>query len=331
VIWVFRCNLARVNPRTVRWQAGVSFLLLCLTAGVVGPRPVFWLAGLALLFVLSFNVRYSWELGKRGRSERRMTGDRWVARFLAAGLLLPLLIALLLFGVGYNPEVRVWDFTVNETASLVIGVAVLFVLIICSSVVDWYYVRPRIDGVLREPPCRSSGSADWKITTRWWYVHRGVATLAYFGFALLVSFVVMIMLVREHPAAAGVIGGVGGIISLLLIFAGNYRAQFPSVGQFILSPAFCLGDDLTYENSRGRDGRGFVLHVAIPVVKLVPLDNCGLPTTGTPFVERKNSDLGEADLDARPTIACAGTCARLNPECVTRHQRLDQRRRLVIL
>lgn len=304
--------------------------LLLLTAAVVGPQPVFWLAGLAVIWVLALNFLYALQLGDRGRCERRTHGDRWVARFLAVGLVLPLLVAVALFVLEYNPQVRAWDFTVNETASIVIGAATLFVLIICSSAVDWYYVRPRIDGVLRDPPCRSGGKANWKSPTRWWYVHRAAATLAYFGFALLVAVVVMIMLVREHPAFAGVIGGAGGLASLLLIFAGNYRAQLPSVGQFILSPAFCLGDDLTYENGRIRDGRGFVLHVAVPVVKLVPLDEHGRPTTGTPFVERKNSDLSEAELNSRPTTACAVACAGLNPECVAGRERSDQRRHWLV-
>lgn len=305
--------------------------LLLLTAGLVGPRPVFWLAGLAVIWVLAFNLGYAYELGDRGRSARRMAGDRWVARFLGVGLVIPLLVAMVLFALRYNPQVRIWDFTVNETASILIGAAALFVLIICSSVVDWYYVRPRIDGVVREPPCRSAGEENWKWPTRWWYVHRTAATLAYFGFALLVALVVMLMLVREHPAAAGVIGGAGGLASLFLIFAGDYRAQLPSVGRFILSPAFSLGDDLTYENGRLKDGRGFVLHVAIPVVKLVPLDKHGLPSTGTRFVEPKNSDLGEAELKSRPMTACAVACAGLNPECVLGQERSDRRRHWLVV
>jgi hypothetical protein len=138
----------------------------------------------------------------------------------------------------------------------------------------------------------------------------------------------MLMLVREHPAAAGVIGGVGGIAGLLLIFAGNYRAQLPTVAQFVLSPAYCLGDDLTYEAGKW-EGRGFVLHVAVPVTKLVPLDEKGQPGA-TPYVERKNSDLNEADLTSRHTTACASTCAHLNPQCVAELPRFDKRRHLLI-
>lgn len=321
-----------MNPRTIRWQAGVIFCLLLLTDLVVGPSPVLWLGGLGLAWVLGLNVRYAYELGDQGRPERRVIGDRWVARFCGFGLLLPLLIALVSLLFGFNPQVHVWDFTVNETATIVIAAALLFVIIICSSAVDWYYIRPRIDGVIREPPCRSSGSVDWKSPTRWWYVHRGFATLAYFGFALAVAFVVMVMLVREHPAAAGVIGGVGGIASVLLLFAGNYREQlFSAVGKFVLSPPFCLGDDLSYSGGRIVAGRGYVLHVAIPVTKLVPLDDHGMPSTEVRFFEPRNSDLDEAELRSRPTVACAAGCAHLNAECVFGLKRLDRRRHLVVV
>jgi hypothetical protein len=320
-----------VNPRTIRWQAGVSFGLLLLTALVVGPWPVFWLAGSALLWVIFFNARYAYELGARGRSERRMIGDRWVARFLALGLLAPLLVAVALDLFGWNPHVTVLDFDANEIAAIVISAALLFILIICSSTVDWYYIRPRIDGVFGTPPCRSSGSINWKTPTRMWYLHRAVALSAYFGFALAFAVVVMLMLVREDPAAASVIGGVGGIAGILLIFAGDYREElFSTTGKFVLSPAYCLGDDLSWRNGRIRDGRGYVLHVAVPVAKLVPLDDDGMPC-GPPFIERKNSDLKESELESRPTVACAEGCAHLNPECVIGSKLLDQRRRLAVI
>lgn len=258
-----------------------------------------------------------------------MYGDRWVVRYVGFGLLLPLLIALGLQLAGYNQDFRVWDFTVNETSSLLISLATLFVLIISSSLIDWYYIRSRIDGVVCEPPCRSSGSDTWKGPTRWWYLHRGLATLAYLAFALVVALVLMLMLAREHPAAAAVLGGVGGIASLLLIFAGSYRAQIPTVAQFVLSPAYCLGDDLSYEAYKW-GGRGFVLHVAVPVTKLVPLGEDGLPT-GATFVEPKNSDLNESDLTSLKTVACTTKCAKLNPQCVAEASRQDQRRHRLII
>lgn len=307
----------------------MNAVLLLATGLVVAPAAALVLAGLVLIWAMALNVGYAYSLGDRGRSDRRMHGDRWVARYIVLGLLGPLAVAVGLLIAGYDQNVQVWDFNVNETSALLVSPTVLFALIISSSVIDWYYIRPRIDGVVCSPPCRSSGSDTWKNPTRLWYLHRGLATLAYMGFAVAVALVLMLMLVREHPAAAAVIGGVGGIASLLLIFAGNYRSQLPTVAQFVLSPAYCLGDDLRYEAHKW-GGRGFVLHVAVPVTKLVPLNDEGLPT-GTPFVERRNSDLGEADLASRETQTCAERCAELNPQCTAESLRGDRRRHYLVV
>lgn len=302
--------------------------LLLAVALLVAPSTGLVLAGAALLTALGLNAAYARSLGKRGRPRRRITGDTWVGRHVAVMSVLPMIVASVLILSNYNADVRIWDFTVDETAALVVAPAMLFTLIVLSSLIDWYYIRPRIDGVVCAPPCRSSGSDTWKRPTRRWFLHRGLATVAYILFALVVALVVMIMLVREHPAVAGVIGGVGGIASLLLIFAGDYRAQLPTVAKWALSPAYCLGDDLTYKGYR-TGGRGFVLHVAVPVTKLVPLDDTGMRTE-VPFVERKNTDLADAELIPRETVACEEECAKLNPECVLRARRYNARKRLFI-
>lgn len=319
-----------MNPRTIRWQSGVTLPLLLLAAFVGGPALVLWLAGLPLIAALGFNVLYAHRVGSRGRPERRITGDRWVARYAAAGFGLPMLAAIGLLVSGYAATVRLWDFSAAETAALGGDLGGLFAAILLSSLFDWYYVRPRIDGIVGEPPCRSSGSDVWKRPTRWWYLNRGLATLAYMGFVLVLALILMIMLVRAHPAVAAVIGGVGGLAGLGLIFAGRYRSELPTVGQFVLSPAYCLGDDLSYESNRW-GGRGYVLHVAVPVTKLVPLDRRTGKPTGTPFVERKNSELADAELESRRTTLCDGGCAKLNPTCALGLARLDQKRRPVIV
>jgi hypothetical protein len=317
-----------MNPRTIRWQACVTVPLLLMVALVATPAAAYYLAGAALVLTVALNGGYAYSLGSKGRPKRRRHGDQWVARYAAFGFGVPLVVGVVLDLAGYDPSVHVWDFTLAETSTLAIAGGTLFVLIMLSSLIDWYYIRPRIDGVVCMPPCRSSGSETWKGPTRWWFLHRGLATLAYIGFALVVALVIMLMLVRVHKTAAGVIGGVGGIAGLLLIFAGRYRSELPTVAQFVLSPAYCLGDDLAFQARRGPE-RGYVLHVAVPVTKLVPLDEQGHPT-GAPFVERKNTDLAEADPVALLTVACNDGCAKLNPECAADLPREDHKRRYLI-
>lgn len=300
-----------------------------MVALIATPVAAYCLAGVALMLTVGLNGGYAHSLGRKGRPARRRHGDRWVARYVAFGFGVPFVIAVALDLAGYDPSVHVWDFTVAEISTLAIAGGTLFVLIMLSSLIDWYYIRPRIDGVVCAPPCRSSGADNWKGPTRWWFLHRGIATLAYMAFALVVALVIMLMLVRVHRTAAGVIGGVGGIAGLLLIFAGQYRSELPTVARFVLSPAYCLGDNLAYQARRDLE-HGFVLHVAVPVTKLVPLDDDGRPT-GTAFVERKNSYLAEAEPEALTTIACTADCAKLNPHCAADVPREDHKRRYLIL
>jgi hypothetical protein len=318
-----------MNPRTVLWQAAVFAVLAVALSWVVGATAGLVVIVVVVLVVGLLNGGYAWALGSQGRPERRVAGDRLVSTYLAAATAVPAVAITGLSIAGHDPTATAWKFTDAEVDALAFSPALLFAVVLCSSAVDWYYIRPRIDGIVRQPACRSSGDGIWKRTTRRWYLHRGIATLTYILFALAVAFVVMSMLLREEPTAAGLIGGVGGLAGLLLIFVGPYRSQIPTVAKFVLSPAFCLGDDLTYEAHRWK-GRGYVLHVSVPVAKLVPLDEHGR-RTAIPFVERKNTDLADSDLISVPTRACAGACVLLNPECAFELLRVDARSRRFIL
>jgi hypothetical protein len=318
-----------VNPGTILWQSAVAAATVSAVALFGDPATAVWIAGAAFVVAVALNLDYAHALGAQGRSRRRIIGDRSVARFTVAGLGLPLLLAIVANLADHHPHTALWGFSASEVEALLIAAAMLFAIILVSSLIDWYYVRPRLDGVVGAPPCRSSDWGARKRLTRRWYLHRGIATLSFFGFGFVVALVVMLMLVREHPAAAGVVGGVGGIASLFLIFASTYRSQIPVVAKWALSPAFVLGDDLSYEAHKWA-GRGYVLHVAVPVVKLVPLDENGRRTE-VPFVERKNTDLAEADLEPRRSVACAGGCVKLNPECLVTESRVDRRVRRLVL
>jgi hypothetical protein len=203
-----------------------------------------------------------------------------------------------------------------------------------SSLVDWYYIRPRLDGVVWDPPCQAKTDrekAQWKRVTRRWYIHRGLAALAYFGFAVGVAAVIVVVLAEHDPLVATVIGGISGIVSVLLFLGGTYRTELPIVAKWALSPAFYLGDEISYWTLGGRRN-AYVLHVAVPVVKLVILDDDEQPTNRT--VEAKNSDIAAGDVERAPSNLCDAGCRTLNPECLRETSAenvrcIDNRRRLV--
>lgn len=324
-----------MNPRTILWQSAAIGVILAIIVAFANPALTIWLAAIALAAALALNAGYAQALGMLGRSRRRIRGDRLVAVYLAVGLVAPLLAAVPAQLAGVSPELAFWGFRHAEVEALLGACGALFAVVLVSSLIDWYYIRPRIDGVVCAPPCLASREqkAPWKRTTRRWYIHRGLATFAYILFAVAVATIVLLMLIREDHTAAELIGGISGIAGLLLIFAGSYRSQLPTVARWALSPAFYLGDDLTYEGIR-QPKRGYVLHVAVPVVKLVPLDERGNPLDA-PFIEPKNSQLAESELTPRPTTACNDGCCRLNPECLRwesqANERRDFRRRLLVI
>ncbi len=324
-----------MNPRTILWQSLATGAILALMIAFASPGLAIWVSAIALALAITLNAGYAHALGKLGRSPRRIQGDHLVSAYVGVGLAAPLLAAVLAQVAGVHPGIAFWGFRHLEIEALLTSCGALLAVVLVSSLIDWYYIRPHIDGVVCEPPCLASKDhkGPWKRVTRRWYIHRGLATFAYILFAIAVAVIVLLMLIREDHAAAELIGGISGIAGLLLIFAGSYRSELPTAAKWALSPGFYLGDDLTYEGAQ-RTKRGYVLHVAIPVVKLVPLNERGHPM-GASFLEMKNTVLAEGELTTRPTIACEGGCAELNPECLRReseaNERVDFRRRLLVL
>lgn len=323
-----------MNPRTILWQSLATGAILALMIAFASSGLAIWISAIALALVITLNAGYAHALGKLGRSPRRIQGDHLVATYVGVGLAVPLIAAVLAHVAGVRPGISFWGFRHLEIEALLTAWGALFVVVLVSSLIDWYYIRPRIDGVVCEPPCLASKEqkGPWKRVTRRWYIHRGLATFAYILFAIAVAVIVLLMLIREDHAAAELIGGISGIAGLLLIFAGSYRSELPTAAKWALSPGFYLGDDLTYEGAQ-RTKRGYVLHVAIPVVKLVPLNKRGHPV-GASFLEMKNTVLAEGELTTKPTIACKEECAGLNSECLRRdsaaNERRDFRHRLLI-
>jgi hypothetical protein len=62
------------------------------------------------------------------------------------------------------------------TASTIGSLAVL-----ASSLVDWFWVLPRVAGLVRHAPCEMAGRELWERTTGIWLWHRAVATLVVAG------------------------------------------------------------------------------------------------------------------------------------------------------
>ncbi|MBK5233108.1 MAG: hypothetical protein JJE13_09035 [Thermoleophilia bacterium] len=54
---------------------------------------------------------------------------------------------------------------------------VAIVAIFISSLVDWFWILPRVGGIVRKAPCEESGGQKWARVTGVWFFHRAIATL----------------------------------------------------------------------------------------------------------------------------------------------------------
>lgn len=80
------------------------------------------------------------------------------------------------------------DFLPLENASILVhsiifGAVVAISVVYASSLIDWYWVLPRVSGIVSPPPCVRVGGKYYDGVTKVWYLHRATAT-ALFTFVL---------------------------------------------------------------------------------------------------------------------------------------------------
>lgn len=322
-----------MNPGTVLGQS----IAICISASALAildlpaATLMICLAGLAWAMVL--NRSYARMLGDQARTTRRGEGDRAIARQLTISYAIPALIAVvaLATGEGVRPSIGVISTADIQVFLTVISITLLSWL--ASSHIDWYYIRPRIDGVVVPPPCQTSRDTMWKGVTRKWYLHRAIASVVTGGAVVALALLVAITLGEQWPKALAEVGGFAAIFGLGVIFLRSEWQNLSPTIQGIREPLYWLGDDLRYETDKWKV-RGFVLHVSIPLTKLAPLDfDTGAITMEKP-ITASASLLAEVRLEPRsfPPCGSAAECKALNPECVYYDDKdVPGRKRLFIL
>jgi hypothetical protein len=287
-----------------------------------------------LLWVLLLNHAYGRKLGDKPRTSRRAKGDKAIARQVAISYITPSAIALAALAIGKGARPNFGVITITDIQVFFAIASVMLLSWLASSHVDWYYIRPRIDGVVVAPPCQTSRDVMWKGVTRKWYLHRAIASAVTGGAVIAVALLVGIALGEQWPKALAELGGFAAIFTLgALLLRGEWQ-NFDSTVAMIREPLYWLGDDLRYETDMWKE-RGFVLHVAIPVTKLVPLefDSGVLKPDPTPVTESA-SLLTSVRRKSSRLAGCgsAAECKALNPECVFYEKKdVPGRKRLLVL
>jgi hypothetical protein len=78
---------------------------------------------------------------------------------------------------GYDPL----HHAAPSVKALVIGAVVGLSTVYLSSLVDWYWIMPKVSGVVGAAPCEHSGNERWAGLTNVWFFHRAVATSLVIG------------------------------------------------------------------------------------------------------------------------------------------------------
>jgi hypothetical protein len=137
-------------------------------------------AGLALgtfafgaMFDLTYVVR---RVPARLREPRRRLDQ--VVRFQLA--------AILLIGVGVPAVLAARDSSPLEDTStvlqtLIVGVTFGATTVYLSSLLDWYWILPKVSGATGPGPCEAPGLERWAGVTKLWFFHRAVATASIIG------------------------------------------------------------------------------------------------------------------------------------------------------
>jgi hypothetical protein len=158
----------------------------------------------------------------------RKTLDALVARqVLGAGA-----VGLLALSIVSLANLGPYQLTRILSAGLAAAV-IISLIVFLSSLVDWWWILPRISGILRPAPCQCAGGESWPGVTSIWLFHRGLATVVVSG-ALTAVPAYMASSTEGHTAtaytiAAGVFGGTlaaffnGAIIALFLCFSPKVR------------------------------------------------------------------------------------------------------------
>jgi len=319
----------------VRGQV-VVLTILVVGAGLFDAAILGACCGLtAFTWLLLLREKYRWDLVRttvtipphRARLDRVVAGDALVT-------LLPATLLATLFAVEVGHPLTGHGAIHGAAAALVVAAAVIW----ASSLFDWYLILPRISGQLGPRPCRSAVEvADlpfpgtWKEVTRWWYIHRIVATFAF--------------RVGLSTALAVVIGEISGLhqearwlagVAMLLFSSYAFSALWHGVGQAGHAKAI-VGQTVRVERRPGKrrrlppftklpplqfDGRFCVVDVSIESVQIIdvaPHEAESLPVPEK-FTRHPNSVLlpnADAIQPTRPSFdGCKARCSGVNWYCI---------------
>jgi hypothetical protein len=162
----------------------IALAALLIVSGILGASAIAFLCAVAVGTAAAtlLSMRYQHDVAVTGSTTppHRSRLDEVVSSDAVAALAPATLLIVISLVVGISPAGDA-----AQTARVAIGfLAIAAAAIYVSNLVDWYVILPRVSGQLGPRPCRDRDPRfpfphSWKEVTRWWYIHRIVATLAF--------------------------------------------------------------------------------------------------------------------------------------------------------
>ncbi|MDQ3933065.1 MAG: hypothetical protein M3340_00355 [Actinomycetota bacterium] len=293
----------------------IAAFAICVAVGL--PEAAAYGAAVVLVAALILDGGYRFALRRASRPapEHRTRLDRLVRTQwgLSAGAGAVLGALGLIVGLGLlDPPLIVRVVIVAGTVAIV--------TIFTSSLVDWYWILPRMGGIVRRAPCEEAGGQKWARVTGVWQFHRAVATLVVSGCVTGVAAYMGQVSEDDAKTAWFVVAAVFAAATLAFNSA-SLRLLFSA-----LNPRQHVGDLV---DIHGRPV--YIVDIAIQGAKYKRLDNRAPaadpgpdppddPPPDRPFGDKSDGSLSLDDLGRYPTAndhvpPCATRCTAINVYC----------------
>lgn len=341
------------NPTVVVIFAGLAAVFLA-GVGILGLRTVAAAIGVVVASADVILLLARWWSLRRAREVGVARPSRYgilVGSFVLALLLVSIAPLVLIGGLGLPLGLTgEWLWPLR---GLAVSAAGLAAIIHVSALIDWAYIRLRLLGVLGNAslPCQYGSdysSANWSLLTRIWLAHRvgayvlgrvALAAIIGFGIALLVTNPIQSsrsaastqqIASQAKPAidkqpvlSPPILAAIATVGAAILVFFIN---RFLPVWSLVANPRLSVGDRIVLAEEYGtgvtRRPVYYVVDVAIEGVKLLELDEGGLPKGAAGRDPKREHDRSLALIDVPRLIrvrgrftGCDQVCSMANHNC----------------
>jgi hypothetical protein len=170
-----------VSPRPFVRAQGVA-LTITLAAVAAAGQTLIAIVGTAITLVIWLALRLAYRRKRSGQPVHPSTLvrhdlDRLVDKVTVVSVLVPIGVIVARVIVCWSP--------LSGVSAIVAAISIVLITggLFWSSLVDWYWVLPRVSGMLGARPCRRGDSSQqtpvtsWDVVTSLWYGHRTASAI----------------------------------------------------------------------------------------------------------------------------------------------------------